>query len=148
MYFLSYKDKSSMLFITGRGGQRSSTLTNVGLCYTCNSAFRLDLSNDTFVDAYYSHPSGSPVTLVVELEEWEDSSSSKLQGDMERMIAGLCEEILPVNSMSGWTKAILKELIDIGLLTFSLDNLKVKEGAARAAYHGIGSETHITAREL
>lgn len=151
IYFLSYESEESMLFVTGQGNQRSTTRTNMGLRFMCNSSFALDLSESCvgLANAYSKHPrSGSPLILIVELEEWVGSDANKLQGEMDKTIPTICRGISHANSPHEWTMRLLEELKDFGYIDISVPKLTAAEKAARDSYKVQKRQDFKTAEEL
>lgn len=149
IYYLSYENEESMLFINGWGSQQSTTNTNWGFRVMCNNTFALDLSgNTTPVNIFANHPSGSRLIFIAELEEWVGNTATKLRNDMDSEVARICRDMPLVASSAEWTKWILFKLVEKGVLEFSLNALNAKEGTARTNYTGPGSEVFRTAAQL
>lgn len=148
IYYLAYNDESSMIFVTGQGSERSITRTKFGVRFMYDGIAGLDLSCAGVADAFSEHPSsGSPLTLVVELEEW-DSEAVQIQGAIDKAITNLCRSMYRVNSSHDWTIRALDELVQLSYVDISVPKLKAAEKLARDSYKASGREAFKEASEL
>lgn len=149
IYYLAYKDKSSMLFVTGQGCERSTTPTNWGKRFMYDNVAGLDLSCVGLANAYSEHPtSRAPLILIVELDEWADIDARQLQGEMEKVIPNICRGMCRVDSSQEWTRRVLDELVKLSFVEISVPKLKAAEEASEGHYKAHRREAFRMASEL